>query len=291
MKPKKILVGTDFSLASEIAIQRAAALARHYNAQLRVIHVLPPTRLLEGILGRQRQWAREVRSLAGAALDARADRVRASGGLEISTGLITGKASVAIAAAAEELEADLVVIAVRGEGRRNDKHAGLGQTAYKLVGSVETPLLLIRRDDIDRPSNVLAALDLGAGCRKVASWAKALPATGKLTFLHVFEAPFADRLRSYGVPRKSIDVYASGQQMERERALRALLSAANISTRAHKLVLRGDAAVTILAQARKLKIDTLVIGTHTKRREPMSTYANVCRYLASFAPADVLIVP
>jgi universal stress protein E len=292
MKPGKILVATDFSPAADVAVQRAAVLAKHFKAQLRAIHVLPPNRLLEGILGSRKQWAQDVRRVAGDALEMRAAHFGSSEGLEVSTGLITGKASAAITAAAEEFEADLLVIAARGEGRRSDTHSGLGQTAFKLIGTTSVPLLLVRREDIDRSTNVLAALDLTPSSRQVARWAKALPAKGTVTFVHVFEAPFADRLRSYGVPRKSLDVYASGQQAECERTLRAVLTSANVSKRANRLVLRGDAAVTITTQIRKLEIDTLIIGAHTRRRrEPVSTYGNVCRYLANFAPADVLIVP
>ncbi|MEN6616990.1 MAG: universal stress protein [Syntrophorhabdus sp.] len=41
LKPAKILVPTDFSKASDAALEQAIDIARHYNAELYVFHVIP----------------------------------------------------------------------------------------------------------------------------------------------------------------------------------------------------------------------------------------------------------
>lgn len=66
----------------------------------------------------------------------------------------------------------------------------------------------------------------------------------------------------------------------------------SIGERVTALVLRGGAIRTISAQLRKLKIDTLVIGKHTRRkRDAAAPYGSVCHYLANVSPVDVLVVP
>ena len=177
-----------------------------------------------------------------------------------------------------------------GTGHPHSNSTGLGHTASKLIGTTKTPLLLVRHESAAR-NNVLAALDLTPASVRVARWARSL-AKGQANYLHVFEAPFANRLRGYGVSRKTLDVYATEQLTERDRALRRVLLEAGVSQRTPRMVLRGEAAKAIDAQVRKLKIDTLVVGKHSRRkRDVASPYGSVCHHVAYFAPSDVLVVP
>lgn len=292
MKLRKILVATDFSPAAEVAVRRAAAFAQCYKAHLRLIHAMPPQRWLEGLFPSRQHWSAQVSARAAATLKAQADQAVADRRIEVSTALVTGKASVAIADAAAQFEPDLLIVGACGERDVADASAGLGHTASKLVGSTQTPLLLVRRADIELPAKVLAALDLTPASKRVAQWAEIVAVKGELSVIHLFEAPFANRLRSYRVSRKAIDVYAADQQTERERAVRELLVQAGLSNRTNKLVLRGEAVKLIGAQLRKLKADTLVIGKHSRRkRDDAAPYGSVCHYLSHFAAVDVLVVP
>ncbi len=292
MKPGRILVGTDFSPASELAVQRAAALAAKFGAELRLIHAAPPRRWLPGIPGSRSAWTQQVRAQASAMLKAQAGRLSAEQGIEISTGLMEDRASLAIASAVAQFEPELVVAGARGESMLKGPQPGLGQTASRLLVTLQAPLLLVRRADIETPRRVLAALDLTAASRRVAQWAVAMAGKGGCTALHVFEAPFADRLRSYGVSRKAIDVYAGNQQQEGEQALQALLNAAGVERRAARLVVRGEAIRVIAAHLKKLKADTLVLGKHTRRkRDAAQPHGSVCNHFAQFASTDVLVVP
>jgi universal stress protein E len=293
MRLRKILVATDFSTAADLAVRRAAALAERHKAELRLMHAVPPQRWLEGLLPSRQHWTEHVRARAASALQAQATRLAADRRIEVDSALVNGKASGAIAAVATDFQPDLVVVGARGEGPMPNTHAGLGRTAQKLMGSTHTPLLLVRRADIDLPRQLLAALDLTPVSKRVVQWAACLAAAdGELAVLHVFEEPFAHRLRSYGVSRKTIDVYAADQQAECERALRALLMDAGAGKRIRQSVLRGDAIKIIGTQLRKLKSDTLVIGKHGGRKRDAATpYGSACHDLSHFAPVDVLVVP
>lgn len=293
MNPKKILVATDFSPAADLAVRRAAALSQLHKAQLRVMHAVPPQHRLEGLFPSRQHWSEQVRARAATTLQALAEQLAADKRIEVSTALVTGKASVAITKAEGDYRPDLVVVGARGEGPAPSTGAGLGRTAEKLIGSTHTPVLLVRREDIDLPGNVLAALDLTPGSTRVVQWARSLAATkGVMVAVHVFEAPFANRLSSYGVSRATINVYAADQRAEREQALRALMVEAGIGKRVPQIVLRGEAVKVITAQLRKLKVDTLVVGKHgSRKRDSAMPYGSACHYLSCFAPVDVLVVP
>lgn len=218
MAPRKILVATDFTPASDLAVQRAAALAARFKSELRIVHAIPPLGLWEGMLPSRQQWNDEISARAAPSLKDRASRITAKS-MAVSTGLLIGRASTAIARAAAEYEPDLVVIGARGTGRLPMK-SGLGGTASKLLRTARRPLLLVRRPDVGLPQRVLAALDLADSSESVALWADRIVGGREFTVIHVFEAPYADRLRAYGVSHKAIDVYAGDRYVERQDAMR-----------------------------------------------------------------------
>jgi nucleotide-binding universal stress UspA family protein len=289
---RRILVATDFSAAAELAVQRAAALAQSYGAELRLLHAVPPLGWLEGLLGSKQQWREQVRARAASTLKDQAAQLANERQIEVSTALHTGKASAAIADAAEQFDPQLMVVGASGEGQARVKNKTLGQTASKLIGKAQVPLLLTRRAGRDLPSKVLAAVDLTPSSVRVARWADTIASDGQSYFIHVFEAPFAPRLRKYGVKPGALDIYAADEQATRKRKLRNLLAQSGARRRSEKLILRGDAVKIITAQVRKLKIDTLIVGKHGRRkRDAAAPYGSVCYYLTQFAPVDTLVVP
>lgn len=292
MTPKRILVATDFSTAANAAVQRAAVLAHRSGAQLMLLHVMPPKRWLDGLFASRKHWYEQVQSRSNVVLGEQAAKLTAQIGVEIGTALVNGHASAAIRAASEEFEADLVVIGARGERQGQQALDGLGHTATKLLESTNVPLLLVKRNDTATPDRVLMALDLSPASIHVARWGSRIAGKAKLWALHVYEAPFAGRFRSYGVSRQALDIYSAEQQAQRERKLRIVLAKARVAKGIGRVVMRGEATPLIQAQLRKLKIDTLVIGKHTKRkRNDAAPYGSVCHHLACVAPVDVLVVP
>lgn len=290
MMPAKIMVATDFSSAAALAVSRAAKLARRFGAELRLIHVLPPRRLLSGLFDVHGAWMQQVQGQAAAALKGQADQLAGDTGLQVSTGVLQGRASETMAAAIEQYRPDLLVIGARGENLSKGESTGLGQTASRVMADTACPLLLVRRADIESPQRVLAGLDLGPASKRIAQWAAALSDRPPV-IIHAYEVPFAGRLRAYGLKRATINVYAQDQQREYEQALHAILATVNAGP-IHPLVVRGAAINVITAQLRKLRIDTLVLGKHTRRKRAAGeSYGNTCGHLARFAPADVLVVP
>ena len=292
MQLKKILVATDFSPAAELAVRRSVALAHRFDAELRLVHAVPPLTWLEGIFPSKKLWSEQVRSQAAAALKKQAVELASQGAIEVSTALFAGKASVAIDRAIEHFAPDLLVIGASGDGQTQRKHKHLGHTASKLIGATTTPLVLTRSSGERESEKVVGAIDLTPASLEVARGTKTLAGPGGAVFLHVFEAEFAPRLRKYGVKRKTLDLYAEDQQRSRERDLQKILNKSNVGNRVKKAVVRGDAVKTITAYVRKFRADTLVVGKHGRRkRDAAAPYGSVCYYLTHYSTTDVLVVP
>lgn len=290
---KKILVGTDFSVAARGAVQVAAAWARREQAALNIVHVVPPRRLLAGL------WHRGASSMVDAAhrhareaLKKLADEIDPSRQLEISTGLAVGAASAALRRMVQTYRPDVLVIGAHGE-HEGAGEPSLGGTALKLLAAGPAPLLLVRTGAGAAPATVVAAVDLSPLSGEVLAWAdRCVAGGGRVHAVHVWETPFAARLESYGLSPEAIDVYAGEEQRRRELELTSLVTTSSGEHATARLVVRGEPTARLLEQLRTLAPGLVVLGRHDpRRRRAAGSYGSVCRNLAFFAPTDVLIVP
>ena len=127
-----VLVATDFSEHGEAAVGSAIRVALAFEATIHVVHALdaplPVYSHFEAVL---------PDGLIEAAREAAASRLRTveekitAGGLEVHSHLMEAPAALAIARAAEELGADLIVVGTRGN--KGLKHVFLGSVAEHTI--------------------------------------------------------------------------------------------------------------------------------------------------------------
>ena len=146
----RILVATDGSETSDLAVEQAARLAKDQRAQLRIVHVVEQSRLafaaagpvavdLEGILEALRKAGQE-------ALDrSRAQARRA--GVDAETAIIGDDAvddrvAVILAQEAKRWNADLIVLGTHG--RRGIDHLLMGSVAEAVARIAPAHVLLVR---------------------------------------------------------------------------------------------------------------------------------------------------
>src|SRR2546430_15651695 len=113
---KKILVGTDFSEASDEARRVAIELARRLGAELEIVHVeepLPAYAFAEGPLPDLPRLQEEVRTWAERQLEDPARGARASG-VSTTTAVLLGVPANTIVEAARTERADLIVVGTHG---------------------------------------------------------------------------------------------------------------------------------------------------------------------------------
>lgn len=287
---RKILVATDFSPAGERAVQVAARLARRAHAALRVVHVVPSRRRLITLWRVDLATALVAHRRAGAALRRVADSIDASSRLEISTGLVSGAASVQVARAARDFGADLLVIGAAGERERRRQQFPVGGTAAKLINVAPVPLLLVRTVDA-ADGLVLAAVDLSPASGDVVSWARAIAADDeRVVVLHVDEAPHDARLEAYGIARDSTGFRHAEERLGRSRDLDSLVDGAGGGAAVRRMIERGDPIDHIFEFIEGRKPSLVVLGRHGRRpRRRGGRAGSVSRHVAMFAPSNVLL--
>lgn len=129
---RKILVATDFSADSDVAMQAALEWAKHLGAEVELLHVVPePATLLAAysVPGGPEllQNMRDAGTEKLAELHERAE----STGVTVSSRLDGGDASEGIARRAEEIGAQVIAIGTRGN--TGLKHVFLGSVAERVL--------------------------------------------------------------------------------------------------------------------------------------------------------------
>ncbi len=140
--PEKILVATDGSGDSELAIERAIDLAQGTGAELHLVYVMVishwmvPDTLSESQYRRLKEDHQKV-------LDQQIEKIESTGGEIAQAHLRTGRrADEEVIHLAEELEADLIVVGSRGAGTIS--RALMGSDSESIVRHAYIPVLVVR---------------------------------------------------------------------------------------------------------------------------------------------------
>jgi nucleotide-binding universal stress UspA family protein len=141
---KRLLFPTDFSESAHHAFTYALSLARAYQAEVLILHVielLPSGYASELFPSAMGQVVDEVRGYAVAELAKLRDEAQ-SQGIATRERVVEGKAAAEIVRVAEEEKADAVVIGTHGRGALS--HALFGSTTDRVVRKATCPVLICR---------------------------------------------------------------------------------------------------------------------------------------------------
>ena len=286
----RIIAATDFSAAADRGTRRAASLASRLSGELHLIHVMPPSDLLQKIfVGDLQSEADTIRIRAEKALQERATLLTAGFAIKPVCKLVQGRAHEAIAQAGKSLDATLIVVGARGENEAESNEESVGGTAFKLVARSPIPIMLVRHEFYQPYGNVLACAKGVVTDRPVIEWANRVSPANLLHILSAYTVPYERRLMEWGASQSTIDVYATRERDERTRLLSELLDEFGLlAARARLHVARGEPLETILSHAAQWKCDLVIVGQRAHAAEGLA--GSVARQVVSRATTDVLIV-
>lgn len=143
---QNILVPTDFSPSSKLAIDAALILAKQNDAKVTLVHVLDPTPLAFGAPGLGTMTEPEIEPEVEARVHAELKRMRDEHLGEVKsvkTALVISKnAADGIVHYAKKEGADMIVMATHG--RSGLAHFLIGSVAENVVRHAECPVLTLR---------------------------------------------------------------------------------------------------------------------------------------------------
>ena len=142
---KTIMVPTDFSQNSTLALQHAVKYAQIFNAAIYLVYVLPE---LTGKLGEimkvdPKKLFKEAEERCGAYFQEQIDELPEDHGVAIKTKVLVGVPFKQLLKFQKKADIDLIVIRAKGESAIEE--VIFGGTSLKIIRYAECPTLLVRK--------------------------------------------------------------------------------------------------------------------------------------------------
>jgi len=275
---RNIVVATDFTPTSELALDHAAAIARHYSSKITLVHAMTALDEAEA----RRLEASDALVVAEAQLRAEAERCEC---IECDTRMVKGTALQVVEQILALEDTDLLVVGTHG--KKGLRRFLVGSMAEQIFRHVRCPVLVIGpwvRVFADwRLKRILLASDLQSDESKTLDYAIALAAehNAELTLLHVTPpaaAPFPEDTEVFLRPYF-------------ENRLRRLLPYGLEWEQPVDFMVEfgGDAVTETIDLLKEREINLLVLSVHPG--EPWTTHLHHDAYrMVAESPCPVLVV-
>lgn len=280
---KKLLCATDLSQRGDLAVDRAADLARHFGAELRLLHVVDedqPREIVEADTQRAHVVLRE--SVA---------RMRDPvPGLQCNIEI--GSVFDTIVKAAQKWNADLLVLGTHR--RRLLRDVVVGTTIERVMRTGQHPVLMVNAATFVRYETVLLALDTSEASASAVRAAKALGLLDniRISVVHAFEPIYKGMLSWAGVRDDTVTEYSANWERQAGEEIRTFLSELGLDgDAAHVVLAEGSPFPSIKRTVERLRPHLLVVGTHGRTGLARALLGSVAERVLSEIECDILAVP
>ena len=140
--PTRIVVATDGSREAQLALTTAADLAKSTDSELHVLHVGEVPLVYHPERHAYRAEYEEHEKEAQQLLEAQVDRIEGASATEAQAHLRMGRADEEIVELAQSIDAGLIVMGSRGQGRL--RRALVGSVSESVVRHAHCPVTIVR---------------------------------------------------------------------------------------------------------------------------------------------------
>lgn len=279
--PSHILAATDLSHRSDVAVERAAALAERFAGKLTILHVLDddqPYRMFEA-----------EKALARALLEKQVQGLAA--GLSVDLLVKTGDPFEQIGRVASEGDFDLIVI---GRHRRRIlRDLFVGTTAERVVWHGTHPVLLVKAASTAPYQRVAIAVDGSEPCAEALRVAKALDFTNgaRVRAVHAHE-PFAKTMLAGHDDAQAVWDHVDSELASARRNMIKFLEDRGHGDLASTIYIGDGAPIDVLRSfIEDSRSDLLVMGTHGRSGIGRLVLGSVAEEALRKLEIDILAVP
>lgn len=296
---KHILCPVDFSDFSHRALAHAVALAKWYQADLTVLHVVPLLVVADVQTGRAAAVGRtlmpQTREHVEEVLRQSLDAAGASG-MPARLEADEGETSRRILEHAKADDADLIVMGTHGRG--GIEGLLLGSITTKVVWGAPCPVLTVPRLAAAESSGqvvfktILCAIDFSPSSLGALNFALSLgqEASGKVTLLHVNES-FADEAEPRVHAHFNVPEFRGHLEREARERLRALVpEEARAWCDVDEVVSGSKAYQGILRVAAAVTPDLIVMGAQGRGGFDLALFGSTTEHVLRQAACPVLTV-
>lgn len=277
---KKILMATDLSPRSDLALQRAVALAKQFKAHLTVLHVVDES-LPENITRKQRKEAQQIIHIQLA-------NIPDTEHMKISQRVEIGEDYIEIIRLCQKLEPCLVVM---GMHRKTSaiKDFCLGTTVERVIRHNDVPVLIVKTPDKKEYNTIMVSTDFSVSSRRAIEVCLKLCPNAHYELLHLYDVPFSSFMTTV-VDEKLLDENHKMIYKTIEKEGKIFIQGLKIPSHSWQLaMLKYSIAKHVVEECKKYGADLLVIGTHGRTGISNELLGSTATELIQNPPCDVLI--
>lgn len=288
---RHIVAATDFSGPADMAIRRAAFLAKELGADLHLIHVVHPLDLYAGSelsFDFQMHYQQMQQQHIKTQLESLAAELREQFAIVVHASNRIGRAHTEIADYAASINAGLIIAGAQGENSILAKL--LGSTALRLLKTAKCPVMIVKNRHTSPQSyrKVVAAVDFSKGCAKVPALASTIAPDAEIEALLIFDSNQEAHMYKAGMDQAMLTEYRTKALTQAEQKLDDILAVQNNKNMTKK-ILSGYPPEAICARAKALNADLIVIGKHNAKNIEDWLLGSVSKGVAHDAECDVLL--
>jgi nucleotide-binding universal stress UspA family protein len=292
IKLKQLLAATDLSAPSRHAVDRGFRIAATTGASYNVMHAIELDAIdaLRELIGDdtaevKQKLENNARTLLSSSLTDPAHNQ----GVTANALIVSGAPLASIVANADALEADLLILGVRGEDYL--RHLLLGSTASRLLRkTTRHPILIVKQPPYAPYRRLLIPIDFSPVSEKAIRLGRLVAPDADIILLHAFEVPFESKLSFAGVEDDVIARYRVVARDDAMKRMHHLARMAGLEVGDYMpLVLRGDPSQQAIAQEQELDCDLIVMGKHGVSVTEELLLGSVTQHVIAQSQSDVLV--
>lgn len=298
-KIKNILVATDFSKNSDLAISRASDIAKATNAKLTIIHVIQKKLIENFVSGALKNLFPKTIWLSTeehktTLLENQVNRLSRFD-LKISSVLIKkGNPSIKILQFAKKGKFDLLVMGAHGKYSLHDTF--IGTTAEYVVKKTTCPVLIVKNESKKEIRKILVAVDFSKVSKMALDYASNLFSKNNFRLLHVGDYDFENLLT---IDESKSKVLRSKLIKLRKEILFFLKNKMKVFTKDYskKLgkyssdIVLGYPGPNIIKAAKISNCDLIVMGTQGHGLHHYLFIGSVAQWVLANGNKDILLIP
>jgi nucleotide-binding universal stress UspA family protein len=285
--PRRIALATDLSHRCDRALDRALLIAKAWQAELAVIHALPPPEVfnLFGSKSELPSWRCPPDPAQKARDSLYRDLVREDPSIDISVHVETGSPADVVLDAIQQFGSELLVTGVARDEPL--ERMFLGTNVDRIIRKSSIPVLIVRNRAFEPYRHMVVATDFSSSSQTALETAIRFFPEAALSLFHAYDVPFASYLGHGEVERQF-------SEFGREAADKFLAEAGvapEAAARVDRMIEHGVAEALLRDFAETSRRHLTVVGTHGGGRIYEALIGSTARKIIDAVPGDVLLVP
>lgn len=279
---KHLLMASDLSDRSTLALARAVAIAREHGAALTVLHVVDEA-LPQGLRATQETVARQMIG------DQIAELNGGSAAVQAAIEIVEGRAYNAILETADKTGSELIVLGMHRENTFKDMFRST--VAERIIRTGQIPTLLVKAPADQEYRNILVGMDFSVAARHALGVALGLAPGGSFHLVHAYDVPFQGFMGDNETRAEIGQEQQAKLEAMVEEEMKVLLASLSPATpRLIPTTDHGSVRQVLHRQIARLEPDLMVLGTHGRTGAAHTLLGSVAEEFLASPPCDVLAV-